>query len=106
MLDISSAGHISNDSSSPLTEPVPLEHAKRELSEELGLNFEDERFEPIGSYLLHSVTNGGAFIDNEIAHTFLITVDESEVSCDKLSLQEEEVADGTLLILCVLLLRT
>ena len=95
MLDISSAGHMSADGADQLHAPVPLEHAKRELREELGLCFEDARFELIGTYLFHAITNGGTFIDNEITHMFLITVDESEVAKEKLKLQEDEVDDGT-----------
>ncbi len=81
MWDISVGGHISSGEE-------PLTAAKRELSEELGLNPEDYNF-------IYQTTLKEKFVDhdilsNEIVYVYLINTD---LDLNEITLQKEEVAE-------------
>lgn len=81
MWDISVGGHISSGEE-------PLTAAKRELSEELGLNPEEYNF-------IYQTTLKEKFVDqnilsNEIVHVYLIN---TALDLNALTLQQEEVAE-------------
>lgn len=81
MWDISVGGHISANEE-------PLETAKRELKEELGLNAEEYEFK-----FLKKIKE--EFIDNEInskefVYTYII---KEDIDSSKIKLQKEEVSD-------------
>lgn len=81
MWDISVGGHISSGEE-------PINAAKRELSEELGLNPEEYNF-------IYQTTLKEKFVDhdilsNEIVYVYLINTD---LDLNKLTLQKEEVSE-------------
>lgn len=81
--DTSSAGHIQAGDE-------PLESAKRELFEELGIKAEDEDLSFAGTFdiLYEKEFHGKIFKDNEIAFVYTYT---KPVDKEKLVLQKEEV---------------
>lgn len=85
LLDISTAGHVSAGD-----EPLPT--ARRETAEEIGLALPDEAFEHAFDTIHQSVTNEGAFINNEHINVFLITL-LNRVELGVLALQASEVSE-------------
>ncbi|KAJ7532464.1 hypothetical protein O6H91_13G004500 [Diphasiastrum complanatum] len=83
--DISSAGHIAAGDTSLIT-------ARRELQEELGINFPDDAFEILFVYLQECVINDGTYINNEYNDVYLVTIFEP-LPLEAFSLQESEVSD-------------
>ncbi|MCR4586990.1 MAG: NUDIX domain-containing protein [Lachnospiraceae bacterium] len=83
MYDTSSAGHIQAGDE-------PLESAKRELGEELGIRAQDEDLTYVGKFHIHyeKEFHGKLFKDNEVSFVFLY---DKPVDAEKLVLQEEEV---------------
>ncbi|KAK9822446.1 hypothetical protein WJX81_000455 [Elliptochloris bilobata] len=82
--DISAAGHVTAGSDAAAT-------AQREVKEELGLSIPAEALEWLFSVTTSSVTNNGAFVNNEVQEVFLVTLAERMPPC-ALRLQESEVA--------------
>jgi isopentenyl-diphosphate delta-isomerase len=89
--DISVAGHIGAG------EEI-LEAAKREILEEIGLEFEEKDLIKIGTRI-HQVTHKNGIQDNEHHHIFIA---ELKVPVSVLTMQEEEVAGLELWNLTVL----
>lgn len=83
MWDIPSAGHCSAGEHS-------IKAALRETKEELGLAISPEQLELLGTIKQMSVSNGGAYVNNEIDDVYLVTM---EVDPTSLVLQVEEVAE-------------
>jgi isopentenyldiphosphate isomerase len=79
--DVSSAGHVSSGES-------PVEAAKKELFEELGIRAAGKELLPLFSVATSLVQNGGLFIDNEISDVFLV---RKNIAVANLSLQCSEV---------------
>ncbi|EGC38112.1 hypothetical protein DICPUDRAFT_46012 [Dictyostelium purpureum] len=88
MWDKSCAGHIEAGMGSKET-------AVKELSEELGLLFSENRLELLFSTLQCNILNEGKFIDNEISDVYLITLGKP-FDLQKLKLQVEEVSEAKL----------
>lgn len=84
MWDISSAGHIAAGG-------TPLDTARRELQEELGISLPEAAFEHIYISRQSSVTNGGAFKNEEFDYVYLVTLLEP-LPLGAFNLQESEVA--------------
>ncbi|MBQ4821597.1 NUDIX domain-containing protein [Aquimarina sp. MMG016] len=80
--DVSVAGHISAGES-------PEGSAIREIEEEIGVSVTQEDLEFIGVYLAEKTPKPNLF-DNEFHHIYTA---ELKVPLEKLTLQEEEVAD-------------
>lgn len=85
-LDISAAGHMEAGMSF-------LDTAVKELKEELGLQMDAATATPVLRRRFSNITqqNGHLFNDQEIAETYLLRMDDLDLS--KLKLQEEEVAE-------------
>lgn len=81
MWDISVGGHISSGEE-------PLTAAKRELSEELGLNSNNYHF--IYQTTIKEQFTDNNILSNEFVHIYLI---QSNLNLDDITLQQEEVAE-------------
>lgn len=81
--DVSSAGHVSSGES-------PVEAAKKELLEELGIRAANNELFPLFSVTTSSVQHNGLFIDNEISRVYLI---RKNIGIADLSLQRSEVTE-------------
>jgi isopentenyl-diphosphate delta-isomerase type 1 len=82
--DVSSAGHVSSGE-------LPVEAAKKELFEELGIRAAHHELHPLFSVTMSSVQHNGLFIDNEISEVFLF---RKNISIAHLSLQRSEVTEA------------
>lgn len=89
--DISVAGHIAAGE-------TILASAKREISEEIGLEIKEFDLIKIGTRI-HQVSHANGIQDNEYHHVFIA---ELKVPVSELKIQEEEVADIKLFDLSVL----
>jgi isopentenyldiphosphate isomerase len=81
--DVSAAGHIDAGE-------TPLQCAKRELMEELGLSILAGELEYVQTTTRTLVSNGGAFIDNEFSSVYVYGFEgqESDLSPDPVELDE------------------
>jgi isopentenyldiphosphate isomerase len=82
--DVSSAGHVSSGES-------PIEAAKKELFEELGIRAAHHELHPLFSVTTSSVQHNGLFIDNEISDVYLF---RKNTGIADLSLQRSEVTEA------------
>lgn len=83
-LDTSSAGHISAGEE-------PLESAKRELQEELGITASEEELTYAGSFdggVIQTEFDGRPFVDHEIASVYVY---QKPIDIETLQLQQDEV---------------
>jgi isopentenyldiphosphate isomerase len=81
--DTSSAGHIHAGDE-------PIDSALRELSEELGINADEDELEFVGTFPIQyeKEFHGKMFKDNEIAFVYIY---EEDVDIEELSIQKEEL---------------
>ena len=82
--DVSSAGHVSSGES-------PVEAAKKELLEELGMRAADGDLLPLFCVATSSTQHGGLFLDNEISEVFLV---RKNIGIADLTLQYSEVTSA------------
>lgn len=82
MWDIAVGGHISKGE-------TPLETARRELQEELGLNLQDFDMEEIDR--IKEQFNNNGIVSNEYVTIYLV---RGDMDVSKINLQEEEVSEA------------
>jgi len=83
MWDISAAGHVVSGKN-------PLETAISEIKEELGVEVKEYELEKIGVLKAQSVSNSGAYINNEINYIYIY---KTSYQINNFVKQENEVSD-------------